>query len=529
MLRIRLCQISLLAVDPDSIKLADDSFERRLPDVLPRILPAEELADLYGKPDVGAPTCCPLQLTAMLLLQFRFDLSERELEERCRRDLGFRYAMALDAGAEPPSLRSLRRFRTRLVEVKGDDFLFKLSLRFAHAEGLLDDAALQAIDSTNTGCRGAVIDTFNLVSAGIRQVIRVVARSLGRPPEMLAREWDLSRYLGRGIKGVAQIDWADAKQRNALLTEEIEHAERIAAKVRELKARVTLPDEVDEALTLLRQVARQDVEKLEDGTFRIAKGTTPGRVISVTDPEARHGRKSSSKVINGFKTHIIGTIKSQFVTGIAITDAGVHDAMPTVGLIEQTDRHGVKPREAVADGAYGTGANLRACSELAVDLYTRQGRPSSHGAIPKRDFAIDLDAVTVTCPQGHVATNPTSVVDGNGSDGRVSQFSFSKEQCQACPLKETCCAATAKGRNRTVRLSTHEVEHQKNRAFGETERGRAVLRSRSAVERLISHLVRMGMRNARFFTMKKVQLQAYLVAAAYNLQRVMTLTSAAAR
>jgi hypothetical protein len=33
----------------------------------------------------------------------------------------------------------------------------------------------------------------------------------------------------------------------------------------------------------------------------------------------------------------------------------------------------------------------------------------------------------------------------------------------------------------------------------------------------------MGMRHARFFTMKKVQLQAHMVAAAYNLQRVMTL------
>ena len=80
--------------------------------------------------------------------------------------------------------------------------------------------------------------------------------------------------------------------------------------------------------------------------------------------------------------------------------------------------------------------------------------------------------------------------------------------------------------NRTLRLSTHEAELQTNRAFSQTERGRDVLRSRSAVERLISHLVRMGMRNARFFTMKKVQLQAYLVAAAYNLQRVMTLTAA---
>lgn len=526
MLRLQLCQLSFLHVDPESLGLAPDSFERWLPALLPRLLPLDELRQLFPAGDEGAPTCCPLQLTAMLLLQFRYDLSERELEQRCRRDLGFRYALGLEPGAAPPSPRSLRRFRARLAEVKGDAYLLDLSLRLAREEGLVEDVALQAVDSTNTNCRGAVIDTFNLVAAGIRQVLRVTARCLGRSPEGLAREWELSRYLGRGIKGVAAIDWDDEVQRNALLTEEVKDADKVAAKVAELWARVSLPDEVGEALALLVQVARQDVEELDDGSFRIARGTAAGRIISVTDPEARHGRKSSSKVINGFKTHVMGTIERQFVTGIAITDAAVHDAAPTTVLIGQVEQRGLKPAEAVADGAYGTGSNLRACKELGVDLHTKQGRPSSRGAIPKRDFTVDLEQMTVTCPQGEVATEPTWVRAESGSDARVPAFSFPKAKCQACPLKDTCCSATAKGGKRTLRLSTHEAELQTNRAFSQTERGRDVLRSRSAVERLISHLVRMGMRNARFFTMKKVQLQAYLVAAAYNLQRVMTLTAA---
>ena len=225
---------------------------------------------------------------------------------------------------------------------------------------------LQAVDSTNTNCRGAVIDTFNLVAAAIGRVIRVTARCLGRRPRDLARDWNLSRYMARSIKGTANIDWSDAKQRNELLTSEIRDADALLETVRELSREVHLPAEIQQATELLQKVARQDVEGLEDGTFKIARGTASGRIISVSDPEARHGRKSASKTINGFKTHVVGTIESQFVTGIAITDAATHDAEPTGTLLDQTEAHDLRPDELVGDSAYGAGANIRDSAKLSL-------------------------------------------------------------------------------------------------------------------------------------------------------------------
>lgn len=518
MLYVPFCLLSLAGVDPESIGLAPDAFERHLPELLPRLIPMDELRRLFPARE-GAPTCCPMQTLGMLLLQYRYDLSERELDERCRRDLGFRYALGLGPGDKAPSERSRRRFRAKMVGLMGDDFLFELSLRLASEDGFLDDVSSQAVDSTNTGCRGAIIDTYNLVSAGIGQVVRTVARCLGMRPAELARRWELEPYLARSIKGAAAIDWDDEDQRNALLTQEIADADRVMAKVADLEQRVKLPDQVSEAVQLLAQVARQDVEQLDDGSFRIAKGTAKGRVISITDPEARHGRKSSSKVINGFKTHVLGTIDSQFVTGMAITGADIHDAQPTVALLEQAKSYGVGPAEVVGDNAYGTGANLRACKDTGVQMRTKQACSSGRGALPKRDFAIDL----VTCPAGNTTTEYTMVLAETGSEVRVPNFHFDKGTCQRCELKMTCCSGTAKGGKRTIKLNPFERELQDNRAFSESERGKELLRSRSAVERLISHLVRMGMRHARFFTMAKVQLQAYMVAAAYNLQRLITL------
>lgn len=521
MLRVTFYQLSFAKVDPDRIGLSPDAFERQLPELLGQAVSAEELRELAGSAE-GAPTRCVLSKLAMVLLRFRYDLSERQLVERCRRDLGFRYALGLEDGEDPPSERTFRRFQDHLLRVKGEEYLLALSLRAAVAAGVLDDTALQAVDSTNTDCRGAIIDTFNLVAAAIRQVIRVTARCLGRRSRELARDWELSRYLARSIKGAADIDWSDEMQRNELLTSEVRDADALVERVRELAKEVHLPEEIEQATELLQKVARQDVEELEDGTFRIARGTVSGRIISVSDPEARHGRKSASKTINGFKTHVVGTIGSQFVTGIAITDAATHDAKPTGALLDQTEAHGLRPDELVGDSAYGAGANIRDSAKRGVALHTKVPRPSARGAFPKQDFDIDLDALTVTCPAG-ITTEEYTMVGKNDPDGPMPQFRFAKDDCQTCAMRDECCRATAKGGRRVIRLNPHEHEIQANRAFAQTERGKEMLRSRSSVERLISHLVRMGMRHARFFTMARVQVQAFMVAAAYNLQRLFTL------
>lgn len=520
MLRFSLYQPSLYEVDPDAIGLEEDSFERHLPKLVCRLVLPEDFKGFYVE-DQGAGTCCPLMLLGMLLLQFRYQVSDKELCRRCRRDLGWRYAIGLQGDQKPPSVTSVRRFRGKLRELKGESFIFESSLRLAVAEGLLDDVELQGVDSTNTDCRGAVVDTFNLVATGIGQVLRKVARCLDERAEQLATRWDLASYLRRSIKGGASIDWSDESARNALLTMEIRDADRLSELVASLG--VCFPSEVEESLELLRRVARQDVEELEDGTFRIARGTRAGRVISITDPLARHGRKSSSKVINGFKMHVTGTLQSQFTTGIKITDAATHDAQPTSQLLDQTAANKVKPAELVGDAAYGTGANRRACQAKGVELHSKLPSPSHKGAFTKRDFDIDLDAMRVTCPAGATTTHFTMVKDPAGSDERVPSFRFANHDCGPCALRACCGKTVVKNGYRTIALSVYEREIQKAQQFNATSRAADVLRSRSAIERLISHLVRLGMRQARFFGMHMVQFQAFMVGAVYNLQRLLTL------
>ncbi len=73
-----------------------------------------------------------------------------------------------------------------------------------------------------------------------------------------------------------------------------------------------------------------------------------------------------------------------------------HDAEPTSTLLEQAARHGLQPAEVLGDGAYGTGANRRACAEIGTDLHAKLPASSHPGSLPKVAFDIDLKAMRVT-------------------------------------------------------------------------------------------------------------------------------------
>lgn len=518
-------QVSLLEVDPDEIRLEKDSFERALRDLVPKLVSLEDFRDLHPS-TMGAGTCCPLVLTSMLLLQFRYNLPDEALIARCIRDLGFRYALGLPRGKHPPGISSFRRFRSWIRINKGPEWFFRISLALPKAAGFVEDADLQAVDSTNTDCRGAICDTFNLIAGGIGDVVREAARLKGQRAESLAKRWGLTVYLGRSIKSAVSIDWSDDVQRNALVTKEVRDADRLLRLVRRFK----FDADGEAAIEFLAKVAHQDVVQLPDGTYKIARGTASGRSVSRTDPEARHGRKSESQPITGFKTHVLATTTSLFVTGIKVTDASIHDSKPTPDMIDQAAASGLRPVRALGDGAYGTGANIRACAERGVEMLTKQGGSGNDG-LTKRDFEIDLDAMSATCPAGHTSMKHTWVKDPDGaknadnSDVRVPAFKFPTGLCRGCPLAAKC-GKNVKTHGRSVRCSAYEAELQRIKRFNATAESKPLLRRRCAIERLLSHLVRMGMRQGRFFGLAMVQFQAFMTAAAYNLQRFITLSAA---
>ena len=60
----------------------------------------------------------------------------------------------------------------------------------------------------------------------------------------------------------------------------------------------------------------------------VARRVTRGRLVSLTDPCARHGRKSKSGLFSGFKLHVLGDVVSGLVASLAVTPGNSTEDSP---------------------------------------------------------------------------------------------------------------------------------------------------------------------------------------------------------
>ncbi len=118
-------------------------------------------------------------------------------------------------------------------------------------------------------------------------------------------------------------------------------------------------------------------------------------MISSVDSDARHGRKSSKSRFDGYKAHIAIDPESEIITAAKVTPGNVHDAQAALDLIDPNTQ------VVYGDNAYGSGELLNEFQERSINTYIKARFPvRPNGMIPKNDFVIDFDKLTVTCPIG---------------------------------------------------------------------------------------------------------------------------------
>jgi hypothetical protein len=195
-----------------------------------------------------------------------------------------------------------------------------------------------ALDTTHILGRGAVTDSYNLLADGIVQVLRGLAK-LG-PFELMdvADELSCTRYgSGPSLKGQADVDWTDAQARQRFLTEIVADADQLLELVRGTRAGLVDNNPEDQELVaaagLLARILAQAIERREDGP-RLKRGVAPDRLISVHDPEMRHGRKSSSQRFNGHKAQVAVDTDSQLITAVEMLPGNAPDSERALEVVE---------------------------------------------------------------------------------------------------------------------------------------------------------------------------------------------------
>ena len=497
-------------------RVPEDSFYGRMGAVCDVMFRDDDLQMMYCL-DNGRPSLPPSLMSGVTLLQFYDDVSDREAVQRLLYDLRWKVALNLPldyAGFDPSSLCN---FRKRLLEHSQERYAFSRFIAAGREAGFIPDRVTLLTDTTNVTGAGAVQDTYTLLQKGIRKLLKTAGfhlpgRRQGLSPETQAL---IECYVDRD--GKADIDWADPQQRAMQLKVMVDDTEAA------LELAMGAQDDVEVRTIglLLTKILGDDVVTDEQGTPHIGEGTAPDRIISLTEPQMRHGRKSSAHRFNGFKVVVSTEQSSELILDIADTTAMGSDGaqlMPTIRRVE-AQTQGIVER-VIGDGAFGSGANRAACADHEphpIDLVSPVARPRDP-EVDKSAFRIDLEAETATCPRGHKVEDPA----GSRRDGKpILRFSFPRATCEACDLFRRCVRSARSGR--TVSTHPYEAYLQKARQRQQTEEFKALYRLRPAVERKIAELVRHGLRCTRYVGQAKRQLQRLWIGAAVNLKRLFTL------
>jgi transposase/IS5 family transposase len=506
----------------------------------PRLLSDEDFLDCYDV-TTGRPSVPPSRMFRLLLLQIYEDLSDRQALERMAFDLRWKAVLGLEVQDRAVGQATLVEFRARLQLHRKMEEAFERFLAQAVEVGLISADEVQVLDSSAIWGRGAVEDTYNLIGSAVRRLLGVTGRARGKRPEALAGDLGLILTLPAGegsLKGRAGIDWSSPEERRAFLNEVVQEARLV---LQETALDATTSDEVAEAAEVLRRILVQDLEPIEgtrspeedsgsgqdsaqevlslDSEVQIRRGVAKDRIVSAGDAEMRHGHKSRNRTWEGYKAHISVTSKSEFVTAVHVSPANVQDSEAAPELLKAQQRAGLSPAAFVGDMAYSA-AELRVQAETVGTEIVAQVPPASAppGCFSKDAFTIDLEQNCVTCPAGQ-----TTRWRHKRAAGGASYF-FDGAVCASCPLREACTPRTPEamqrtGKGRTITIHPLEEVLQQARVTQTTDRIRELLKLRPVVERRLGHVMRRGLRQARYRGREKTQFQALATALVTNLAR----------
>jgi IS5 family transposase len=226
----------------------------------------------------------------------------------------------------------------------------------------------------------------------------------------------------------------------------------------------------------------------------LSKGVAKDRRISIEDEQMRHGRKSRSVRVDGYKRHVLHDLDSGLIRAVGITAANAPEASVTEAISEDLDRQEVCLKELHIDRAYLSSHLVRERSEdLKVYCKAWPVRISKH--FHKQAFVLDWERQEMPFVPGGVVH-------------------FPKDTCAQCPLQAQC---TTSAKGRSVSMHPDEALLVELRQGQQTPEGRQKLRERVAVEHTLAHVGRWQGRRARYRGVRKNLFDLRRCAVVHNL------------
>ncbi len=341
----------------------------------------------------GQRAYAPRQIVSILIYAYSHGVfSSRQIEQRCREDLGFMYL----AGRNCPNFRVLSDFR----KDRGEFFrsCFKQTVELALGLGLV---------------------------------------SLGHV------SLDGSKFKANSSKHKA-MSYGRLKEKEKELCEEIEALTRQADRCDEQEDRAyaertgyELPEELRDKQQRLQKI-RETKQSLEarEAELRPGREIEDKKQLSFADPEARI-MKQKGGFEYAYNVQISVEEKSQVIVSQHVSQQANDSQEVARALDEMEETSGRLPEKLSLDNGYYSGKNLQEVSDRQVEAYVATDRGEKRGKgeleeserrLVKADFRYDGERDGFHCPGGQLLRLKTP----RGTGQRVYQGDI--EACRSCLL-----------------------------------------------------------------------------------------------
>jgi hypothetical protein len=441
-------------------------------------------------------------LALATILQAYTGVSDDEVIEATLMDRRWQLVLdCLDTDQAPFSKGTFVTFRKRLIGAQMDRRIIERTIELASQNQEFGSRALRAaLDSSPLWGAGRIEDTYNLIGHALKKVLRVVAEQQEKELVEVGNETGADLVCGTSLKAVLDQDWDQRGQREEALSLVLSVLQAVQSWVQTLP-----PEEAQLAqppLKIAQQIQEQDIEVDEKGKASLVRGVAKDRRISVEDAEMRHGRKSRSVRVDGYKRHVLHDLDTGLIRAVGITPANVAEASVTEAIIEDLEQQSVCLKELHIDRAYLSSHLVRKRSD-ELEVYCKAWPVREGKRFSKQAFTLDWERQIIRCPaEQEMPFVPGGVVH------------VPREVCAKCSLKAQC---TASSKRRSVSIRPDEALLNELRQRQQTPQGRAQLRERVAVEHTLAHVGRWQGWRARYCGIRKNLFDLRRCAVVYNL------------
>lgn len=436
----------------------------------------------------GRPGYAPKQMFKYLLLKTLYELSDRDLVDRARTDLAFKYFLGIAPEDDVIDSTSLTKFRKmRLTDDNMINVLLSKTVEIAKDNGIKLSKAI-IMDSTHSESK------YHSLSA--REHLLEIAKNLRK------KVYDADESYTE-------------KMPNKLTNKELGVYEDVIKYCQSIIDTISKDDNL-----MIRQNIKENMNLLQE----LVDDTNEELTYS-KDQDAKIGHKTADTNFFGYKTHIAMT-PERIVTAATVTTGEKNDGKELKNLVENSKSNGVEVDTVIGDGAYSEKDNIIYADDNDIKLVSKLSNFVTIGNTKRIQFDYNKDAKRYVCLAGHMAFKV--VLHGkkkskNGEENLYETHFFDVNKCKTCPFKDKCGYKGGATKSYSVIIKKTEL-HQNHQDRQNTQEYQNLAKNRYMIEAKNAELKsQYGYDHCTYSGLDGMKLQAAVSLFTVNLKRILTL------